>query len=169
MKTLNKLIDKTDTFLAYIAAGTLLLMMILVFLDVFSRSIFNNPIQGTLEITGEYLMVVIVYFGIGYTLKEKAHVSVEFFENKIPNLLKKPLELFSKILALIAVAVLSYSNLLKGIEYFEKGIESTSLLSYPLAPALMIISLGLFLMAIRLIVNLINIITERPNQKNMGT
>lgn len=165
LKAFNKLIDKADNFFGYIAAATLFLMMLLVFLDVFFRNIFGSPIQGTLEMTGEYFMVVVVYFGIGYTLKEDGHVSVEFFEDKIPNILKKPFEILGNIVALIAVVVLGYSNFLKGIEYFEKDIRSISLLNYPLAPALMIISLGLLFMAIRLVIRLIDLLTKHPKQE----
>ena len=158
MRVINRWMDKMDHFFAYIAAGTLFLMMFLIFLDVFFRTVFNNPITGTLEITGEYLMVLIVYFGIGYTLKEDSHVRVDFFKRMIPKGLNNVFKLFYNLLAIAALLFLSYSNTLKGIEYVEKNVESTSLLNYPLAPALFIISLGLTIMAIRLIVEIINIV-----------
>ena len=168
MKMINKWIDNIDVFFAYIAAATLSFMMVFISLDVFLRFFFKSPMQGTLEITGEYLMVIVVFLGIGYTLKEDSHVTVDFMEPFIPSMLEKPLKILTSLLAIIVLVVMSYSNLIKSFEYLEKNIVSKSLLDYPLAPALIIIAVGLFIMAVRLLITIINILTKRKPQDTTG-
>lgn len=161
MKMLNIWLNKIENFFSLIAGATLFFMMLFISTDVFLRFFFNSPIQGTLEITGEYLMVIVVYFGVGYTLKEDGHVSVDFLKGYIPEVLKKPIKIITNLLAIIILVIIGHSNLLKSVEYFEKNMVSLSLLKYPLAPALIIISLGLFIMAVRLLVNTIDIVIHQ--------
>ena len=129
-------------------------MMIWIVIDVVLRSVFHAPVSGTIEITGEYLLVIIVYLSISYTYKEGGHVSVELFENKFSKSIKKVIKLFTNLLTIIAFVLLGIANLQKGLDYFANDIRTTSLLNYPLAPALMIITFGVFLLVINLILNL---------------
>jgi TRAP-type transport system small permease protein len=161
MNRLNRWIDNVDSFFAYFSAITIFVMMVWIFLDVTLRASINSPISGTIELTGEYFMVIAVYAAISYTQKHKAHVSVDFLTNKLSNGLKKFFGLISNLLSLIVFIILGYSNFLQGLKYFSRGVKSSSVLDYPLAPALMILSLGILLLCIRLIIESINIILDK--------
>lgn len=161
MNVLNSWLDKIDQLLAYVSSAVLFLMMIWIFVDVTMRSFFNRTITGTLELTGEYFMVIIVYGAISYTLKENGHVSVDFIKGKLSIFKQKILELIANVLALVVFFILGINNLEECIEYFQNDIRSVGLLDYPLAPALMIISLGLFLLTLRLLFNIINIFRNK--------
>lgn len=161
MNVLNSWLDKVDQFLAYVSSAVLFLMMIWVFVDVTLRTVFNRTITGTLELTGEYFMVIIVYCAISYTLKDDGHVSVDFIKGKLSTFKQKILEVISNLLAMAVFLILGINNFQKGLEFFENDIRSVGLLDYPLAPALMIISLGIFLLTIRLFFNIINIFRDK--------
>lgn len=147
---LGKLLMKTDRFITNISAVTIFVMMMWIVVDVLLRSVFHKPIPGTIEITGEYLLVIIVYLSISYTYKEGGHVSVELFENKFSEGMKKIIKLVTNLLAIIVFFMLGIANFQKGLDYFATDVRTASLLNYPLAPALMIISLGVFLLIINL-------------------
>lgn len=153
MKLLNRFIDKAEYAIAYIAGVTLLIMMLLIFFDVSSRSIFGISIRGTLDITGEYLMVIIIYLSISYTQKHKEHISVELFRNKFGDKVNNVFGIFSNILAIACLSILGYSNLLRGIDRFTNDIRSAGILDYPIAPAFFIISIGIFFLIIRLVID----------------
>lgn len=161
MDVINRWLDKVDNIFSYISAAFLFLMMTWIFIDVVLRTLFNAPITGTLEITGEYLLPIIVYFAISYTQKHKDHVNVDLLLEKFPKGLKKIIRLFSNLCALIIYSLLGINNFQQALESFATDTRSASLLKYPLGPALIIISIGILLFSIRLFVESINLITDK--------
>ena len=166
MNLINKWLDKLDNFFAYISAATLFLMMFWIFVDVILRSFFNLPIIGTLEITGEYLLPIIVFFAISYTQKHKGHVNVDLIEKKLSKGLRKIIRLFSNLVCLFMYILLGILNFQQALEYFSSDIRSISLLNYPMAPALIIVSIGILLFSTRLLVESINIIRDKEELEN---
>jgi TRAP-type transport system small permease protein len=158
MTFLNNLLTKVDRLITYVSAITIFIMMMWIVMDVVLRSVFNSPITGTIEITGEYLLLIIVYLSISYTYKEGNHVSVDFIVEMLPKSLRKVLKVTTNLLSIAAFSFLGYANFLKGLDYFANNVRTTSLLHYPLAPALMIIALGVFLLVINLLLESIAII-----------
>lgn len=165
MKKIITYHNKFDRLLGFIAAGTLFFMMVLIFLDVMLRYFFTRPITGTLELTGEYLMVIIVYFALSYTLKHKGHVRVDILENKISPLFDKIFQVMSNIFALAAFLTLGYFNYVQAMEFIALETTSRGLLNYPLAPALLIISLGIISFCIRLITETIMIFIDNEESE----
>lgn len=161
MEQMNRWLDKFDHVLAFISGIMLFIMMSWIFLDVLLRAILNRPIVGTIEIVGEYMMVVIIYFAISYTFQQNAHVSVDFLTSKLSKGTKRVFALITNVLSLSVFIILTHSNYIKMLEYVTKNIKSVGLLNYPLAPALMVITIGLFCLSIRLIIDSINIIQNR--------
>ena len=56
-------------------------LMLITTADVISRSFFNKPIPGVLEMS-EYMLSVIILLGAAYTQQVKGHVWVDFFTVK---------------------------------------------------------------------------------------
>ncbi len=161
MKLLNRWLDKVDYFLALISAGTLFLMMVWIFIDVILRYFFHSPLPGTMEITGEYLLPVMVYLAVSYTQQQNGHVFVDFLYHKFSKGTKRIVGVFTNLIALLLFIILSYNNFQEGLKYIKKDIRSVGILDYPLAPALMIISLGILIMCIRLLIDSINILRDK--------
>jgi TRAP-type C4-dicarboxylate transport system permease small subunit len=142
-------------------------MMVWIFIDVALRTAFNSPITGTLEITGEYLMPIIVYFAISYTQKHKGHVNVDLLEQKFSINLKLITRIFSNLCALFIYLLLGINNFQQALESFATDTRSSSLLKYPLGPALIFISVGILLFSLRLLVDSINLIRNKnESQEN---
>ena len=83
----------------FLAAGTsLLIMMILTFVDVFARYLFNNSIFGTAEIV-EFLMVFTIFAGTALVTVQQKHITVSIFENwftrTMPKLHRATIAMFS--------------------------------------------------------------------------
>lgn len=167
MVAINRWLDKLDNFFGYISATVLFLMMVWIFVDVILRTAFNSPITGTLEITGEYLMPIIVYFAISYTQKHKGHVNVDLLEQKFPKNFKIITRIFSNLCALFIYLLLGINNFQQALESFATDTRSSSLLKYPLGPALVIISIGILLFTVRILVDSINLMRDKnESQEN---
>ncbi|WP_077213273.1 TRAP transporter small permease [Bacillus dakarensis] len=158
MKKIVGLFDGIDKVMSIIASFTLFVMMVWIFLDVTLRYFFNSPIQGTIELTGEYLMVLLVYLAISQTQKHDEHVRVTFLEEKFSEKMKKVTKFITNILAAPFFLFIAYLNLQEGLEYLEQNIKSVGVLDYPLAPALFIISVGLLMIGLRLIIECVAIL-----------
>lgn len=89
-------------YLNIIGLVFLSLMMCLTAVDVIGRYIFNRPITGALELT-EFMMAVVVAFGLSYTQVKKGHVNVDVVTSKLP---KKVQEVINSITCLLFLFLL---------------------------------------------------------------
>lgn len=83
MKTLKKAALAVDTFLESATLIGLVLMIIIVMLQVFTRKFFNYVFHGSEEIT-MLLMVWFSFLGIAFGFREKLHLGVDTFTAKMP-------------------------------------------------------------------------------------
>jgi|SRR5699024_4910393 len=165
MRVLTKVFLRIEKISFNISMITLCLMMLWIVIDVILRTVINKPIPGTIEMTGEYLMVLLVYLSISYTNKLNGHIRVTLIMEKVNEKIKSIVKVFTNIIGAFFFISISWLNFLAGLEYYERGIKSTGVLSYSLAPALFIISLGLLLITIRLLIESFFII--RPHKEEM--
>ncbi|MBM4763323.1 TRAP transporter small permease [Bacillus sp. B15-48] len=150
MKRLNIWVDKLDYLLIRLAAITLFGMMLIIFLDA-SLRFFSNPLPGVMEMAEEYLMPMVVYLGISYTLQHKAHIKVDIFLKKLTKSPKRILNIITNLLGLIVFVYMGYLNLKEGVGHLVAGSTSRGLLDYPIGPAILIVSIGIFVFSLRTI------------------
>ncbi|WP_165820844.1 TRAP transporter small permease [Pueribacillus theae] len=165
MAHITSLFNRIEKILLATSAFTLLVMMLWIFTDVILRFFLNRPIPGTIELTGEYLMVLLVYLSLSYTYKVDGHVKVTMFEEKFSINIKKITTFITNLLAAFFFIYISILNFLNGLEHFQMGIKSSGVLNYPLAPAFMIISLGLLTISLRLLIECIAILIQQNTKK----
>ncbi len=86
--------------------GILLLLMIFnVLFDVLMRYSFHNSSVGMQELEW-HLFSVITLFGLGYALKEEAHVRVDFLYDNFSKKTKAYINIFGTVLFLFPLALL---------------------------------------------------------------
>ena len=69
-----RLIKVVSIALAIPAAAACVALMLHVISDVIGRTFFNQPVQGTLEVTEHWWMITIVFAGLGYTQVQREHI-----------------------------------------------------------------------------------------------
>jgi TRAP-type C4-dicarboxylate transport system permease small subunit len=119
------------------------LLMICIFLQVFTRFVLNNPLSFTEEVS-RFSFVWICYIGIGFSAKLKNHIRIEVFIDKLPK----------KVAAYIGIAIDLFS-ILFFVFLLVLSIEFIKFTKIIIAPALAIsmivvnISVGIgFLLAV---------------------
>lgn len=145
-------LNKLDRILVYLSGIGLFTMMVLIFSNAVSRFLLNKPIAGVIEFTGEYLMVIIVYLSLSFTHKNSGHVNVEFVRNYLSDKVNNLLDILVNVISLIIFSVLTYATFMMYLDYLKQNIQTVSSLSYPLAAAVFLISLGSFILCIRLLI-----------------
>lgn len=140
-----------EKFMLNIAIAVLAVLGLWIFSDVMGRYVFNHPIPGTLEISEEILMILLVFFSVSYCQKEGGHVRVELFRSYIP---EKVLHVVDRLISLI-MALYVLMVVYTGIQQFGNAlrVHSTSrgVLAYPLAPIYMLLAFGMAVFFARLI------------------
>ena len=82
-----KIIDRVTEWLAESSGWLVSIIMILLVVDFVSRGL-SKPIQGVSEMA-VFVMVAVVYLGLGHCEQEKGHVRVEMFITKVRLLCRK--------------------------------------------------------------------------------
>ena len=80
MKTWEKI---ADAVLGIAASAILFAMMLLTFVDVVARYVFNFPLRGAFEIT-ELMLLVLIFAGLPLVSHADEHVTMDFIDRLLP-------------------------------------------------------------------------------------
>ena len=128
----------------------MLMIMFLTTFDVVLRKVIGYSIPSLFAITADYFMVGLVFLSISYVYRVGGHVSVKLFENLMPPKLRLVLNKVHEGLAFIFFGLITVAGFNAAVSAFEHREISSSLLAYPLAPALFMVPLGGALTCIRI-------------------
>lgn len=79
----NTIFEKVSKVCLMISSVVLFVVAALIFVDVFMRYFFNNPIKGQQELA-ELGTVIVVYFGLPFATRIRSHVRVEPITGMFP-------------------------------------------------------------------------------------
>ena len=141
-------------------AGVILIMgiMLMTVTGVVSRYFFNQPLIGTVDIT-ELAMVGVVFLGLAFTLRVGGHIRVELFINMLKGRRYHFTEFTTLLLPLFFFAITFYSSLQFTIKAW-KVWDVTAVVYLPNWPAKMLLTIGSFLICLRLIILLIQHLSQ---------
>ena len=109
----------------------LLLMMVLSFIDVLGRYVFNQPIFGANEMISS-LLALVIFSGLGMANARDDHIVVELLDHKVRRLSPKVYEVVIQGFSVLAMSLIAYVLLDLAIEsYQHKAL--TFVLEIPLA------------------------------------
>lgn len=122
------------------AAVLLFAMMLLTFIDVWGRYIFNSPLPGAFEIT-ELMMAALIFAGLPLVTAAGEHVSVDLLDFSLPKILRQVRDSLIHLLCAIMLGFLSYRLWIKAAEQAGYG-DQTAVLLIPIAPVTYFMSLS---------------------------
>lgn len=148
----NMLIVINNIF-AEISGWFLLAMMLLLVLDIVSRTMYK-PIQGVGEMA-VFVLVASVYLGIPHGEETKTHVRVEIFTSKLPFKIKKIIDIFAFSIAVITMGFVVYAVGGSAIQAYKtkEAIAGTVLLV--IYPIKFVLFLGCLFYLFQLVINTI--------------
>lgn len=123
--------------------------------DVISRSFFNKPIPGTLELS-EYMLSIIILLGAAYTQQVKGHVGVDFLTKRFSKRTQGVLEIFTTLASMFIVVIIVWQGYVEGIH--EKTVSD--MLRVPQWPFRLLVAIGGFLLLLELFIDLFNAIAR---------
>lgn len=108
-----------------IIAGTtaLFLMGILITFEILSRAVFGYSTLVAEEMSA-YLLVLLLFMGLSYTLRTDGFLRVEFLFNRFPKKVQLAVELISSVLSMLYMVLLAYQSWLFVYESYDFGYSS---------------------------------------------
>ena len=136
----EKILDRIVIVCGNVSAVFLLVLMFLIFTDVFLRYFFQRPILGGFELV-EFLMAVTISLALAYGQYLKRHVFVEIFYQKLKGRIKSLVDIVISILCFYIYIMISYTAFQQAESLYISKMTSYTLL-IPSWPFRLILAIG---------------------------
>ena len=146
----------------------LLVMTGLVMTDVIMRRIFNLPIIFADEVAG-YLLVLVTFIGLGYTLEEDGHIQVGIIIDRISPGKRVVLKVLWCVFGIIFTLFLFYYTWQLAWESYELKAFAPTPTQIPIFPFQIVMPFGCMLFLIQLILELVNSVVILLSSKPIET
>ena len=156
--SLNKLVHPAARVLHGAGVGVLALLMLLTASDVTLRYVFNRPIVGSYDLT-EYMMAIVVSFGLAYCAFFKGHVSVDIIVSHFPQRVQAVIDSITGLLAVTLFSVITWQSFVYMQLMFDSGLKSSVLL-VPKFPFVGLVCLGSAFITIVLLANFLEFLSQ---------
>ena len=131
----------------------MLVMSLIVTMDVTLRYAFNAPTVWAGELSA-YLLVVVVFLGLAYTLQANAHIRVDFILQRLPGRVQDWMKLIASVLFLVFTIILCHLTWKSFVVSFTFKNTSCSLWDVPIWPVQGFIPVGFAIISLLLICNI---------------
>ena len=131
--------------MATISVVIIFVMMISISADVAMRFLADSPIVGVVELN-RTLLVVVVFFTVGYAQVRKQHINVLFLINKMSSRRQTLIMALNTTLALVIVALITYGAIKSAYISTAEGGYEVGLLNYPIWTGRIAMAMGLFVL-----------------------
>lgn len=145
---LNRIVHK-------VGLAILMMLMLLTTGDVVGR-FFGQPIPGTFELT-EFMLVLVVFFSIGYTQICKGHVSIDVVVARFSPRIQAIIDSGTYLLSLGIGSLLTWQAAVHAVRVWRAG-GLAGVLPLPVYPFVFAVALGFLLFCLVLVVNLLTLV-----------
>ncbi|MBE9505474.1 MAG: TRAP transporter small permease [Chloroflexi bacterium] len=136
---------------AALATGIVLLaMLFMIAANTLLRYGFNTSWNFTEEYTA-YGLIFMTFVPLAWTLKEKGHISIDIFVDRMPDSVSKWVKVATGVASLAVVYIMFYYALKLSLVSFQKGLLANTYMLTPLWIPQTFITVGLLLFLVEII------------------
>ncbi len=157
---LGRLLGTAERALNLVAAGAILLVMVLVTTQIVARKL-GQAIPGIYE-SAELLMVAIVFLGLAYTQSQHGHVRMELLVIRLSPRWRNTLEVFTLLLSLGLFVIITYKSWGNAYQSWQMKDVTMGLIDWPVWPAKILVPIGSGLLSLRFIAHLLRYVVPQP-------
>ena len=150
-------IDRLDQFSVYLAAFGLAAMSAIVFGEVLLRFLFTRSTLIADEI-GSYLLALVSFFALGYTLRTGGHIRVSLFFHQFSRPVRKWLDVVFVLVALVSLFYLTSWLLDLVVQSYVTKADSQSQIETPLWIPQSALIYGTVVLGLSLVARLIRVL-----------
>ena len=122
--------------------------MLLIGMDVVGRYALNRTWEGVLEVS-EICLVAIAFIGAAWLLRKEGHVKIDILVNRLSVRGQAFMDFFTSIILLGSSFIVAWYGLRITINYYQRGIHTSTVLAYPMYIHYIIIFVGACLLTIQ--------------------
>lgn len=142
---INKQINTVSDILNWLAAASVVVMMLLTCLDVVLR-FFRHPIPGTYEMVG-FTGAILISFSLAHTSLRRGHIAVDFFVSKCSPLIQRIIDQVNSVICSTLFGLISWQSVVYAFETKNAG-EVSMTLQMPIYPFILGIATGCGILSI---------------------
>ena len=140
---------------AFGAASIVVILMAMVVADIFGRKVLNNPVPMSYEV-GAFMLVFIVFMGMAYSQRQKAHIRVEILTLRLAPKPRAIMDLFAYTLGIAIYGAIFYETFKWSYHSFEIGEYVAGLINIPKWPSQFAMVFGALLISLQFLSDWIN-------------
>jgi len=149
----GRIMQKVDTAANMVSRAALVLLLLMVMIQVFTRYVLNDPVQGVISITELYLMPIIVFGSMSYLEMLGGHVRVGLVYDAFPVRVRHGVGMVLRLISAGFFALVCYAASLEALNSYSRGYLTSGDIELPLVTTLVIAPIGCFLLMLRLLIN----------------
>lgn len=142
----------------------LTVVALIIFYDVLSRKLIDQPIFGVPEIT-EMTMLFVCFLSIGYIANRRLEIEIDFFNPKLSPLGERVMLSVRLLACLFIVGLIVWQSFVQGIQVMRTD-EISSSLRMPLWPFYFVVTFGASLYCLEMIFQLLLGPEDDPGSKD---
>lgn len=158
---MSKLLGLCERVMIYVSALSTFALMLLTTADAGGRYLFNRPITGAYEITTNYLMIAAIFLSLSYGYRHGAYIRVTLLAGRLRGKAKLVTNYFVQVSSVVYGFLLVFATYKQALRAFAMHTTLSSLDFVPLAPAYVIVPVGLFLMSLAMVLDLAKVSKEK--------
>jgi len=117
--------------------------------DALGRYLFNNPIAGSYEINILYAFPMIVYLGLSYTYREKAHIAIDLIVDRVSEKYQYIMSIISALLVSVVAFLLLMQTGGRFLTAYNLNDVYVGVYNFPLYIGYLAVVIGFLLLFIR--------------------
>lgn len=150
-----------NKFEEYVLSAAVIAMALLLIIGVVMRSVFNNSLTFTEEVSSA-LLVLVSFFGLGYCARKGRHITMSMVFDAVGNKYKKIFMIVISFVSAIAMGYIGYLALRYVLSVKNLG-RVTAALQIPMYIIYSVVPIGFFLGAIDYLITFISNIKDKKN------
>jgi len=135
---------------AFLSALFMGLIVLLIVVEIFLRSLFNASTLITAEYSG-YFLVSVVALGLGYTMQHRAHIRITLIWDRLSSAMKRRIDILMGTISSAICLFAIYYSILMVYETYSLGMRADSIVETPLWIPQLSVPVGIFLLFLQLI------------------
>ncbi len=157
-QSLSRIAYPVSRIMNSVGVSILAVMMLLTAADVTLRYLFNRPITSSYELT-EFMLAVLIAFGLAYTAVRKGHISIDFLTSRFSPRVQAFLSAISSLMGIGLLSLITWQSIVYAESLRVSG-STTMVLHLPIYPIVWVVVVGSAIFCLVLIVDLLNHLAE---------
>ena len=137
---LDKIVAGYCSAIGFLTPALVAFIVVFICVDVFCRSVFNKPINGSIEIV-QCLIAAAGFAAMARTTYADRHIRIDSLVNSLPPKAGFVVDVVMDVLPMTVIPIVVYASIRRFLDSVSSG-EVTQILEWPMWPFLFIMCLG---------------------------